>query len=392
MNSLALLASLCLGWGTPAPTQSPAPVFNVAPSPDPTADFDDLQVAIDSVPDGSTLILEPGHHSSPEPFCIIDGKSLTILGRELHANPSSARIKVRNLGADQQVSLRGVLSFDAPGGLTGRAVLHAENCLGSLMVEDCDFRGTGGISWEASSALIFEDVALSQFVRCSFSSGTSYSGSAGASAWSDFQGRCGYVSGYCSNCTSGLVVGTGASVWTFGGSAKGSWCNSFGPVSSAGISVHIGASLTLRGTEAEAGVVPGGTAPDVDVESGGTFTEWTSITDRSLVTAHLVDAGAPIPFVASGEPGDVLLLYLDFEIGLLELPELSSLIGLQSPIFLFGPTLLDATGNLSLSMPAPGLPAGESLSAVIQGLYLPTSPGANPAAILGNPSRITAQG
>ncbi|MHC4375789.1 MAG: hypothetical protein ACYS26_04225, partial [Planctomycetota bacterium] len=165
--------------------------------------------------------------------------------------------------------------------------------------------------------------------------------------------------------TSGLVVGTGASVWTFGGSAKGSWCNSFGPVSSAGISVHSGASLTLRGTEAEAGVVPGGTAPDVDVEAGGTFTEWTSITERSLVTAHLVDAGASIPFVASGEPGDVLLLYLDFEIGLLELPELSSLIGLQSPIFLFGPTLLDATGNLSLSMPAPGLPAGESLSAVI---------------------------
>lgn len=403
MNSLALLASLFLGWGTPAPSQPNAPVFTVAPSPDSTADFDDLQVAIDSVPDGSTLILEPGHHDNLEDFFVIDGKSLTLIGRELYADPASARLMVRNLSSDQSVYVRGLISKTTGGGIQNKAVLHAENCLGSLFAEDCFFDGTSGASLPSATALRVADVGLSQFVRCEVDPGANYFGGAGGSAWISgasnavfydcaFTGKCGFSSGYCSGCGSGLVVGTGSSVWTFGGTAEGDYCNSFGPVSSPGISVHVGASLTLRGTVATPGIGSGATTPGVDVEAGGAFTEWSPTTSRDLVTPHLIDAGASIPLVAMGEPGDLFLLYMDFEAGLLELPELGSLLHLPSPIFLLGPTALDASGTQSLSLLAPSLPVGESLSAFFQGLFIPTTPGAGPLAILSHPSLVTAQG
>jgi hypothetical protein len=99
-----LLASFAIAAAASAQT------FVVDAANGPGANFTDLQVAIDTVPDGSILSIRPGSYVQAH----IDGKSLSLLadgsGVLLGAAsmPGVPPIDVRNLGASQAVTLRGL--------------------------------------------------------------------------------------------------------------------------------------------------------------------------------------------------------------------------------------------------------------------------------------------
>ena len=142
MRALTLLALLVFA------SSARADWFTVDAS-DPNADFQDLQVAIDGVPDGSVLLLIGKFHASETsgPFVIID-KSLTLVG-ERDAEISNQywvfEPAVRIAAPADRVTLRSIAIFglDSQGYDVGTPALCVTGC-SSLLVDQCKLVGGPG--------------------------------------------------------------------------------------------------------------------------------------------------------------------------------------------------------------------------------------------------------
>lgn len=100
--------------------------------PGPGVDFTNLQVAIDAVPSGATIVLAPGFHAGG---FAIDGKALRIEGT------GDAQVLglgvVRNLAADQAVAISDLTVTHVERSLSSLAgTLHVLDCAGTVLVRD----------------------------------------------------------------------------------------------------------------------------------------------------------------------------------------------------------------------------------------------------------------
>lgn len=136
----------------------------------PGANFTNLQVAVDTVPDGAVLLIRPGGYANVS----IQGKGLSLLatgsGVQL-GGLFGTPILVRNLTATQPLTLRGLsIGFGA-----GTQVdLH--QCAGSVLIEDFHFDDTVtpgmsyfpyGIAIDACTQLTVRDSRIVAYVAVS---------------------------------------------------------------------------------------------------------------------------------------------------------------------------------------------------------------------------------
>lgn len=148
-----------------APLSRAAAIHTVDSNNPSSADFADVQSAIDAASDGDVIVVRYPYVAPPyDPF-VIDGKALTIVGVILGGsgwqavppdlvgmpgNQNARKITVRNLGASQQVVLRGMLVDAGNGTLSADfnrgSALTIENCQGAVRVEECSFIGEEGVS------------------------------------------------------------------------------------------------------------------------------------------------------------------------------------------------------------------------------------------------------
>jgi hypothetical protein len=404
MNLLAPTL-LIISFASPTPAQQTSATFTVAAVPDPSADFQDLQVAIDSVPEGSTLILLPGHHDNLADFFVIDGKSLQLMGTDPFGfAPTSARLEVRNIAQGQEVRLYGLRSGQQVDDVTGLAQLWAHDCAGDLYVQSCDLHAPDSFLLGSRAGLDLDNVANANLVGCTVLGSlfnpdysTRVAGTSRVAFYDcAFLGEVFELQGGCAGCLScecnaGLQVETGSDVWLYGGTAFGGGC----PLSTADCSaaaVQSGATLTVRGSFLSTDPDLNG-APVVDVEPGGTYLDETQIAPvRRLFVPAIVGASASFDLTISAQPGDLAWIYLSGSSSLLPLPDLSSILALEVPTLLYGVVAIDASGQHQASFPAPSVAPGEALQGLLQGLCIPTSPGAGSPAVLTGPMLVTVLG
>ena len=105
-------------------------VWVVSPVNSSGVNFTDIQPSIDAASDGDIILVHPGTYS---PFRI-DGKSLAVHadGSGVVVAPAEASIQIANIGAAQQVVVRGFSQLAGPG-------LSIDNCVGPVLVEECVF-------------------------------------------------------------------------------------------------------------------------------------------------------------------------------------------------------------------------------------------------------------
>lgn len=96
-----------------------------------------LQAAIDAAAEGDTILVRPGDYG----FFTIDGKSLIVAADGLARPGLAGPCTIRNIGAAQSVTLRGleheITFFALPG-------LAISNSVGTVFAEDCSFTSTNG--------------------------------------------------------------------------------------------------------------------------------------------------------------------------------------------------------------------------------------------------------
>ncbi|MCU0864125.1 MAG: hypothetical protein MUC36_10050 [Planctomycetes bacterium] len=126
----------CLGLGLLATTTA-AQTFVVDLAGGPGVDFTSIPSAVAAVPDGATLVVQPGIHL---PFTIYD-KSLTVLGGPGVVIGAPGVVEVRNLAAGRRVVLRG-LEVRGIGLVPG--VFRCSDNAGALLIEACRSPLTNG--------------------------------------------------------------------------------------------------------------------------------------------------------------------------------------------------------------------------------------------------------
>lgn len=400
--STVLLALFAL----PLAAQQSSLGFTVSPGPDPTADFEDLQVAIDTVAPGSTLILLPGHHDNQADFFVIDGKELRLMGTDPFGFvPTSARLEVRNLQAGQEVSVYGLRSGMQTDDLQDLAQLWAHDCEGALFVQGCDLHAPDGtFTLGTTIGLELEDVESATFVECTIRGSYSWPYTTTRIAGDtravfhgcNIVGESYYFFGGCVGCegcacNSGFWVEDGAQAWTYAGTSTGGSCES-DVEGCTGAVVQAGGRLTSRGT-LFINEAPDSIFPVVKVAEGGVYVDESEMAPvRSLFVPTIVGASSSFPVTLAGQPGDLAWVYLGSKSLLLPLEGLSSVLGIEAPVLLYGGVTTDASGFHSTTLTTPSLPSGEILQGYLQGLCIPTAPGADPAAVLTGPRLVIVLG
>lgn len=126
-----------------------AQTFVVDAANGPGASFTDLPAAIATVPDGAILVVRPGGYTQFS----IDGKSLSILAdTAVTVGSIGQSCFVRNLGAQQQVTLRGMQFL---GSITNTVVRCLDND-GPVLIDSCWGAGlypTNGCAIEATRCI-----------------------------------------------------------------------------------------------------------------------------------------------------------------------------------------------------------------------------------------------
>ena len=89
-----------------------------------------LQIAIDTVPEHSTLLIQAGTFSTGA--FLVDGKSLNFVGDPTSTSAPSADLEIRNLAREQTVRIEGLSNGDAP----FASSVFAEDCEGLIWIED----------------------------------------------------------------------------------------------------------------------------------------------------------------------------------------------------------------------------------------------------------------
>lgn len=142
MPSSALLATLVTVL---APAVALAQTVHVVDKANqPGTDFTSLAGAVAAAVDGDTLLVRPGNYG--EAFTL-DGLALTIVADGPPASVQVLNIDVRNLAADEHVTVRGLLLSPQLFGLL--PAMSIDDCDGRVHLEDCTFTsaaiGTNGI-------------------------------------------------------------------------------------------------------------------------------------------------------------------------------------------------------------------------------------------------------
>ena len=104
----------------------------------PGSSFTTIDSAVASVPDGAVVRVRAGQYQS----FVIDQKSLTVLGEPgAWVTGFQGSIRVRNLQANQQVTIRGMQVFSALG---GNAFVLQDNA-GTVLLDSCVSLGGSGV-------------------------------------------------------------------------------------------------------------------------------------------------------------------------------------------------------------------------------------------------------
>lgn len=135
----AALATLVLASTAHAQT-----LYVVDKANGPGTDFTTFQSALLAAVDGDTLLVRPGSYG--EAFTL-DGLALTIVADGPPASVSLLNVDVRNLAANEHVTLRGLSVSPQLFGLL--AAISVRNCEGRVHIEDCTLSsaaiGTDGV-------------------------------------------------------------------------------------------------------------------------------------------------------------------------------------------------------------------------------------------------------
>jgi hypothetical protein len=360
--ALALLALLALGGLVPAAV---AGVIVVDPPTGPTA-----QAAIDAAAPGDILLLKPSA-SDPAADLVIDGKGLTLVADG--ADIGFHGLKVQNVPAGQQVTVRGVtLSGPAPFWPAASA-LSIFSCAGSVWFDTCtvtspDQISAGFLGWAP------EGPAGTNVSACSsvLFTGCQLSGGRGASAHVDctISGNPGSVGG-AGIAVAGSSVVLHDTTCTGGGGGSGGQCTvsqdgGAGVSAKGASSVHIAASVLTGGigsSPAFAGVSGGAGSGLLVADAASTVTRRDSTVVHGSWTPFNPDVDAPVGTVSGypapartlaltsplregqagsltidGQTGDLVALFMAFTGGHLPLSGKQGVFSLGSPFF--GPFVL----------------------------------------------------
>ena len=155
MTRISTLAALC-ALSLPVAAQQTWIVDDDGPG-----DFAEIQLAIDAAGNGDTILVRNGGYGG----FVIDGKGLVIQGEGVAAvsvfglfGPATPSIVIRNLGASQDVQIRGLDTL--PLGVSELENIVLAQCAGAVLFEDCDFSQSGGES------IVMKDCASATFVSC----------------------------------------------------------------------------------------------------------------------------------------------------------------------------------------------------------------------------------
>ncbi len=175
MTLTRLLAAFCL-----LPPFALAQATHVVDAADPTADFADIQPAVDAAGNGDVILIRGAAASNYGSF-VIAGKSLTLVADQ--STPgltiTGGTVEIRGLGQGQRVALRGlhVEAHPCVDGAPPTLWLHDNQ--GSIWIEDGDFRifpnCLSGLPPIIPSVLVIEncvDVAIEDTVVYPFFGGS----------------------------------------------------------------------------------------------------------------------------------------------------------------------------------------------------------------------------
>jgi hypothetical protein len=102
--------------------------------------FTDIQSAVNAASIGDTILVKPGDYS---PF-FIHAKSLTVIGDVAGTVNISGNVTVRNLTANQVVTLARLKAHGNGATFEAARALYVDHCNGAVRVVDCDLTGRDG--------------------------------------------------------------------------------------------------------------------------------------------------------------------------------------------------------------------------------------------------------
>lgn len=373
-------------------------------------DFVDLQAAIDAASDGDLLLLKGSSTLSYGPF-VIDGKSLALHGDD---NGSVARVPsgvIRNLSAEQSVALRQVFLFQLSLDDDTLPTLLITDCAGQVSVENCAVFGRTENGLEVEDNLPEPGVRISNSPRVAFTRVTVRGGQGGVGRNTTMQtGAAGIemLSGTLSlaSCTVDGGVGTSpvggpstpddfspagdggpgllvqeGTVWLLGGTLRGgrggsgfSYPGFCQPGGDGDVGLRMNAASALLWSRdaaitGGAGGAGGGNqlgiacAPDGQPSAAQDILAGTvaplSAPMRTYVAPSPLREGVAGTHTFTGEPGDLILLFLSLSPGFTPLVGREGVFHAGFPTlkhtgFLFGTIPANGTREFNLTMPELG--------------------------------------
>jgi len=360
-----------------APPTFASDVLVVDDVPGPGVDFDQIYLAVDAAHEGDTILVKAGSYIATE----IDGKSLVVTAEVGEDVFVSTEIVVRNLAANQSVLVRGI--DITPNGV--QSGLRVEDSQGPVWLEDMRVRDSyiptavlAGIEvrnstdvtvvrstlagnravvgvTDAGPGLLAVNSDVSVF-ECELSGGIGSS-----SPWGEAQ------AGPGARVEGGRLYAAGSSLLGgSGGSGSGPFGCGDGVDGAAGLLLASGSPTARRlDCDVRGGApgtttppcVPGNAGPVESVLSGSSCVD--PFSARGLTIGGPVRTGQPLVATVRGAPGDRVFLSVSpshaptwFQqkgkrlVGGVFLPDLAS-------DFVVELGVLDATGNLQVTAPAP---------------------------------------
>ena len=392
MSRLSCLVALC-ALVSPALSQQTWIVDD-----DLSADFSNLQVAVNTASDGDTLLVRGGTYGA----IVIDGKGLVIQGEQGVIisvfglfEPATPSIIVRNTSLDQEVQIRGFETFTPN-------VIELENivldqCAGPVLFEDCNFSQSGG------EAVVIAACDSATFVSCDLFADQTFASTAGQfflahvyypgivaqesnlflydcevrgsngpdSSSAIFlgpdippaPGGVGLILNSSNLLASGCTITGGV-----GGSDTDAQCEN-GQDGEAGLEINGSATfgfstarlldtVTTGGTGGTGGcgLPDGSDAPGIVMTAGNSVIQHAG-TARSFNPSSPAPAGGILSLDFQGEPGDQTYIYLS--LGLQpaqQLVPLALALHVELPVTVLSFGTLSASGQLLVDLPVPPLP------------------------------------